>query len=649
MRSIEHCLRGFALLLFAATALNPRLALAQRTDENAVVQSSDAFGHSVGNEKTGLYTSEDVRGFNPVDAGNVRVQGLYFDQVSQLPGRLIDSNTVRVGITAQGYPFPAPTGLVDFALTKPGQQFSGSFNAEANNFGGVNGSIEAKLPIDGERFGISGGFGFRAIARPEGGRALFSGGGTTVAWRPYKGAEILAIGGLFMSRNDEARPILFPLADELPPEIQRRQFFGQDWAKRDSTSTVFGLVAKLPLGDWRLEAALFRQVRTSDKAYADVVTGVTPDGRASGRTIVADGNNFDGSTSGELRLIRRLGGESLTHELTFNLRGRIRDRRFGGTVPLPIGPSFADRPDPRPEPVHALGPENLDRVRQATFGAAYRLNWAGHGSFDASVAKSFYRKSIDFADPARADTETRDRPLLWNVAGSLIVTPKLALYASYVAGQEEALVAPDIASNRAEAPPAIRTSQFDAGLRYALTSDLSLVAGVFQVTKPYFNLDPAQRYRQLGTVRNRGIELSLAGKIRPGFSLVAGTVLLDPRISGEAVATGLIGDRPVGQVKRRTILNLDWRQDAGRGPLSLDLALESLAARVANADNTLETPGYTTLTIGARYRFDLFGKTALLRPLVQNLFNQYGWQVSSSGGFTYIQDRTASLNLVVDF
>lgn len=649
MRHIELLLRGCALLLPVAWAVNPQVALAQRTGENAVVQSSDAFGHSVGNEKTGLYTSEDVRGFNPVDAGNVRVEGLYFDQISQLPGRLIDSNTVRVGITAQGYPFPAPTGLVDFALTKPDEQFSGSFSLEGNQHGGVNGSIEAKLPIDGERFGISGGFGFRAVARTEGGRAFFSGGGTTLAWRPYKGAEVLAIGGLFLSRNDEARPTLFPLADGLPPEIERRRFFGQDWAKRDFTSTVFGVVAKLPSGDWRLEAALMRQTRKSESAFADVVTGVTPDGRASGRTIVADGNNFDGSTSGELRLIRNLGSDALTHQLTLNLRGRMRDRRFGGTVALPLGPSFADRPDPRLEPAYALGAENLDRVRQATFGAAYRLNWAGRGSFDASVAKSFYRKSIDFADPLRADTETRDRPLLWNVAGSLIVTSKLAFYASYVAGQEEALVAPDIASNRAEAPPAIRTSQYDAGLRYALTPDLSLVAGVFQVTKPYFNLDPARRYRQLGTVRNRGIELSLAGKIRPGLSLVAGTVLLDPRISGEAVATGLIGDRPVGQVRRRSILNLDWRQNSGRGPLSFDLALESLSARMGNASNTLEAPGYTTLTVGARYRFDLFGKTALLRPQVQNLLNEYGWQVSPSGGFTYNQDRTASLHLIIDF
>ena len=34
-------------------------------------------------------------------------------------------NTIRVGITAQGYPFPAPTGLVDYRLSKPDGSLAG--------------------------------------------------------------------------------------------------------------------------------------------------------------------------------------------------------------------------------------------------------------------------------------------------------------------------------------------------------------------------------------------------------------------------------------------------------------------------------------------------------------------------------------------
>ena len=71
-----------------AVAALPQVASAQRASDNVTTQSSDAFGRSVGNEKSGLYTAEDVRGFNPVDAGNVRLEGLYFDQVDRVSTRL---------------------------------------------------------------------------------------------------------------------------------------------------------------------------------------------------------------------------------------------------------------------------------------------------------------------------------------------------------------------------------------------------------------------------------------------------------------------------------------------------------------------------------------------------------------------------------
>jgi iron complex outermembrane receptor protein len=130
---------------------------------------------------------------------------------------------------------------------------------------------------------------------------------------------------------------------------------------------------------------------------------------------------------------------------------------------------------------------------------------------------------------------------------------------------------------------------------------------------------------------------------------VGGTLLLDPEISGEAVETGLIGSRPVGQVRRRSVLTLDWRTKAGKGPLSFDLSLESLSSRTGNAANTLSAPGRTVVNLGARYRFKMNGADWLVRPVLLNAFDEYGWNVSSSGGFTYIAPRALTLQLVADF
>src|SRR5262245_48620736 len=51
--------------------------MAQRTQENVTTGSEDAFGRSIGNESIGIYNEADVRGFSPIEAGNVRLEGLY--------------------------------------------------------------------------------------------------------------------------------------------------------------------------------------------------------------------------------------------------------------------------------------------------------------------------------------------------------------------------------------------------------------------------------------------------------------------------------------------------------------------------------------------------------------------------------------------
>ena len=68
-----------------------RQPAAKYSAANAVTQSDDAFGGAVGLEAVGIYTETDVRGFNPQKAGNARIDGLYFDQMTVFPGRVRQS------------------------------------------------------------------------------------------------------------------------------------------------------------------------------------------------------------------------------------------------------------------------------------------------------------------------------------------------------------------------------------------------------------------------------------------------------------------------------------------------------------------------------------------------------------------------------
>jgi len=631
-------------------------AFGQVVEENVVTQSDDAFGRSVGNQNTGLYKSGDVRGFSAVDAGNVRLEGLYLDLIERLPLRLIDGSTIRVGLASQGHPFPAPTGLVDYRLNLPKdvRAVSLTLDTAGNSTRGLGGILEFQLPISGSRLGLSGGIGSRDATRAEGGSHSIVDYGLVAAFRPGSDTEIVAFTGGNIRLSAEARATYYPAGDNLPPRLKRGKFLGQKWTGQDRRNFAHGGLVRVPLGAWKLETGLFYSREAFEIDYADLLIGVDSDGNLAKRDFIAEPNQLDESLSGEIRLSRRWTSGQLDHTFTASIRGRKKHRRFGGGDRISQTDNDGEplkllEPDFFPEPTFALGPNSTDDVRQLTGGLAYSLVWNDRASLDVGLSKSSYRKKVDFADPGFADPLTRDRPWLWNMAGSFDLTKSVTVYGGITRGQEEALIAPSIAANQSEAPPAIRTKQIEAGVAVRLAKDLSFVGGVFEISKPYFNLDLMNFYRQLGTLTNRGIELSLAGSVAPGLSVIAGTVLLDPRIKGEAVDSGRIGKRPVGQVRRRSILNLDWRMQGGSGPFSVDVAIESFSTNFANSANTLRAPAYNTVDIGARYRLKIGDVDLVIRPQVLNLFNSYGWRVSSSGGFTYTNRRTALIELAADF
>ena len=82
-------------------------ASAQRADTTAASEADDAFGLSVAGETIGLYSDKYVRGFSPVNAGNLRLDGLYIDRQGEFTDRLFADVAVRVGATALETPLPA--------------------------------------------------------------------------------------------------------------------------------------------------------------------------------------------------------------------------------------------------------------------------------------------------------------------------------------------------------------------------------------------------------------------------------------------------------------------------------------------------------------------------------------------------------------
>ena len=633
----------FARILFAATSVfalaSP--ALAQRTDNNAVTSAEDAFGKSVGDSAIGIYNPGDVRGFSPSDAGNIRLEGLYFDQQGFLTDRLQGGNTIRVGISAQGYPFPAPTGIADYELRKAGGKRLAAVAVNLGPFGGKSVEADVQLPLDGQRLGTAIGVGLYRDVEPWGGTPEFLSIGATLKYAPRPGIEIIPFWMRVRRTSQETEPLIFTSGPFLPKRAPRGPYLGQPWAQGGGIESNYGLVARAdPLGfDVRL--GVFRSGSYDDVSYADLLFDTDANGAVGNRVVVRETGGRRTSTSGELRVSRAFDEGARRHTLIASLRGRQQDRRYGGADVQNYGASRSDMQQVLIEKTGPEGPKTSDRVTQTTLGIGYRGQWRGAGELSVGVQKTRYTKRVSGLP------ETKDSPILFSATGAIYVTPSLALYAGYTTGLEESSVAPDEALNRYEAPPAIRTTQKEAGVRWAISKGVTAVVGVFDIEKPYFNLDPAKNFRQLGSVRHRGIELSIAGEIAPGLNLVAGNVFLDAIVSGEEVNRGAIGRRPIGATKRHTIVSLDYRLPWFQ-PLSLDAAFEGTSDRTANAINTLVVPTRAVVSLGARYRFKIDRTPVLIRAQVANVTNTFGWNVFGSGIFVPNGSRRFSLSVAAD-
>lgn len=285
-------------------------------------------------------------------------------------------------------------------------------------------------------------------------------------------------------------------------------------------------------------------------------------------------------------------------------------------------------------------------MRQTTVGIAYEGRWKGVGELSLGVQRADYSKTIDLPGNLPT-TRAKDRPWLLNGSAAAYLSSSLAVYAGYTRGLEESGIAPNNAANRNEALPAIRTRQADAGLRWTISPRMKLVAGLFDVRKPYFNADEANVSTILGDVRHRGVELSLSSNPVDDLSIVAGAVLMEPRVTGEAVELGRVGRKPLGQ--SATILrgNADYRLPFLPGA-SLDVAVSWYGERPASRDNLVSVDPYALIDLGARYRFKLGSKPATLRVLVQNVTNRFAWSIVGSSSYGLMDKRRLTAFLAVD-
>lgn len=619
---------------------------AGRNAGNAITQASDAFGTSVGRESIGIYTAGSVRGFSAIAAGNVRINSLYFDHIYPLSPMMRESTTIRVGLSAIGYPFPAPTGVVDYALLDPKSVAANSFTATVDGWGGTSMQIDRDQPL-GSTLALSGALGLYKNEFRNGTNNFQTVSAVTAKWRPAEAVTIQPFWQHARVQDDDTGALYSTAGNFLPPKIQRRKFRGPSWLDYNGSSDVIGVVANYvmnPATD--IQAGLFRSTIDTETDAANLYVGIDESGRGRQFAIIDPPSIYE-ATSGEARISHAFGRNSSAHQIQFSLRGRHKRRAYDGSEEIDLGPVVLNEERDIPEPEFSFQEQSSYELRQFSGGIAYRGRWGKFLEVNSGLQRTSYRKTIRI--PGFEEATTDSRSWLYNATIVATLHERLTMYAGAVNGLEENGVAPANAVNRNQPLPAIETSQHDMGLRWQMSPDMRFVFGAFSLEKPYFQLDQAGAYEPLGSVKSRGVEFSLSGKPYRNVTLVTGGAILRAKVDAPLVSSGRIGSHPVGLPKHIFRLNMDWKPEYAKGALSFDVGVAHTSSRWANSANSLQIPATTIFDLGGRYLFRKDEHQMVLRLVVTNVLDEYGYSVVASGLYDTIPGRQALLTLTTNF
>ena len=620
---------------------------------NAITDASDAFGYKIGNESVGIYDERRVRGFNLEAAGNYRIDGYYFVRSSGTSSPLVENVTVGVGRNTFATDLPGPSGVVHYRMKTPTPKRPSQASFHLNTYQRPQFELLQNVASADGQSGLIGAL----LVTPD--ENDFQGGdgsalllGAAAGFR--LGEARVRLFGIEYRYERDAQHRITTSGPVLPPEIERRRFLGQEWAREQGQSRLAGAIVERPLGgEWQLGAAGFFSQNHPEKAFLQLFSQASGAGAARSMVIASPEQRFT-AWSGEARVGWHRQTGDFDHRLSVNVRGRRSRARFGGDAVLDLGTTnlFGEQTQAaRFSPAGRAA--DIDAVDQFGAGLTYRFVWRNRLMTSAALFKTHYEKV--FTRAGLLPQQMTASPWLYNGIAIVQLTSDLSAYGSYTRGLEEAGVAPLSAVNRNAVLPPILVTQKEAGLRYALSPHVSLVLAAFDIHKPYAGLRrDTNVYDLIGNVRHKGVEASLTGEIAQGLTAVIGGYLMKPELRGIEVESGRIGPRPVSVPGTRLTFNLNYRLPVA-DDIAIDGRLEYAGRQAAHSaadqagENELFLPAATVMDLGARYRFKAGRFPVALRAQIQNVLNEYSWQVTSAEAFSYSEPRRFRLSLTMDY
>ncbi len=291
-------------------------------------------------------------------------------------------------------------------------------------------------------------------------------------------------------------------------------------------------------------------------------------------------------------------------------------------------------------------PNGTGRVEQELVGIYYSLQKPEKWNLSVGLQETHY----GFSQEVNGDVLRRNTNVfLPSLSGGYSFSKTLGSYFNYTEGLEEAGSIPNTASNRQEILRPIRTKQFDIGIKKTWNDRITLISGFYSIEKPYITTNSHNYYGIVGKERHSGLEFSLS-YVSPSNALrvLVGGYVAKNRVSGTHDSAEAVGARPVGQTDKLLSIDTEYTLPSNKN-VSIRMGAYYAGSFAATTNNNILIPQSTAYSFGVQYKFKMADKPMRANFNLNNPTNDYVWNPSSSGVYSYNGARSVSVSLTMDF